>query len=100
MEVIYTGLHRTPEQIAEAALQEDVQVVGLSVLSGAHNVLVPRVLEGLRSRGLDDVIVIVGGIVPDSDVEGLLEMGVAGVFPPASRVGAIVDFIREKAARR
>ncbi len=100
MEVIYTGLHRTPEQIAEAALQEDVAVVGLSVLSGAHGVLVPRVVEALRARGLDDVLVVVGGIIPDRDVPELLAAGAAAVFPPASRIDEIVNFIREHAPDR
>jgi len=100
MEVIYTGLHRTADQIAEAALQEDVQVVGLSILSGAHNALVPKVVQGLRDRGLDDVLVIVGGIVPDADVAGLRAAGVAAVFPPASPLSEIVRFISENAAPR
>ena len=100
MEVVYTGLHQTPDRIAEAALQEDVQVVGLSVLSGAHNALVPRVQEALKVRGLDDVVLLVGGIVPDADAEQLRQAGVAGVFPPSSRIEDIVDFIRGSVSPR
>ena len=100
MEVVYTGLHRTAEQIAEAALQEDVAVVGLSVLSGAHNALVPAVVAGLRARGLDDVLVVVGGIIPDGDVAALQAAGVAAVFQPGARISGIVDFIRTNAQPR
>ena len=100
MEVVYTGLHRTAEQIAEAALQEDVAVVGLSVLSGAHNALVPAVVAGLRARGLDDVLVVVGGIIPDADVASLQAAGVAAVFQPGARISGIVDFIRTNAQPR
>jgi len=94
MEVIYTGLRQTPEMIAEAALQEDVDAVGLSILSGAHMTLVPRILELLKRKGLDDVLVFVGGIVPDEDVEPLKAMGVRGVFGPGSNTLDIADFIR------
>src|SRR5574341_2568424 len=80
MEVIYTGLRQTPEMIVNAALQEDVQVIGLSILSGAHNAIVPRVMELLRERGLEDVVVIAGGIIPDEDAAELKQAGVAGVF--------------------
>ncbi len=100
MEVIYTGLHKTPAGIAEAALQEDVHVVGLSVLSGAHNVLVPQVVQSLRERGLDDVLVIAGGIIPDSDVAGLEQRGVTRIFPPGTPIREIVATIVEKAPRR
>jgi methylmalonyl-CoA mutase, C-terminal domain len=100
MEVVYTGLHRTADQIAEAALQEDVAVVGLSILSGAHNQLVPAVVAALRARGMDDVLVVVGGIVPEADVDGLLAAGAAAVFPPATRIDEIVAFIQERAAPR
>ena len=100
MEVVYTGLHQTPSRIAEAALQEDVQVVGLSVLSGAHNALVPRVKQALLERGLDDVIILVGGIIPDADAESLRTEGVAGVFPPSSRIEDIVAFIRKSVSPR
>ena len=95
MEVIYTGLRQTPEQIASAALQEDVQVVGLSILSGAHMVIVPRVLELLREKGAAaDVKVIVGGIIPDADIEPLKQAGVAAVFQPGTSTLDIVDFIQ------
>ena len=100
MEVIYTGIRQTPEMIAEAAMQEDVDVVGLSILSGAHLVLVPKVLAALRARGIEDVLVVVGGIVPSDDVEPLRGMGVAGVFGPGTPMAAIVEFIREHARPR
>jgi len=95
MEVIYTGLRQTPDQIAEAALQEDVDVVGISILSGAHRVLVPRIVERLRELGLSDVLVVVGGIIPPDDVPFLLERGVAAVFGPGSSTADIVAFIEE-----
>ena len=94
MEVIYTGLRQTPEMIVNAALQEDVQVIGLSILSGAHNAIVPRVIELLRAQDMADVKVIVGGIVPDADAARLKEQGVAAVFQPGSSLEAIVGFIR------
>ena len=94
MEVIYTGLRQTPEMIVNAALQEDVQVIGLSILSGAHNAIVPRVLELLREKDMADVKVIVGGIVPDEDAEALRRQGVAAVFQPGSSLESIVTFIR------
>jgi methylmalonyl-CoA mutase C-terminal domain/subunit len=94
MEVIYTGLRQTPEMIAEAALQEDVDAVGLSILSGAHLTLVPRVVELLRSNGQDDVRIFVGGIIPDEDVPKLIELGVAGVYGPGSPTHKIIDDIR------
>lgn len=100
MEVIYTGLHKSPDQIAEAALQEDVHAVGLSILSGAHNALVPQVLAALRARGLDDVVVVVGGIIPPSDAEDLTRSGVAAIFPPGSRISDVVAFIEAHAAQR
>jgi methylmalonyl-CoA mutase C-terminal domain/subunit len=95
MEVIYTGLRQTPEMVAEAALQEDVDVVGLSILSGAHMALVPRVLELLRANGMADVPVFVGGIVPDEDVEALKGQGVAGVFGPGASTETIITAVRE-----
>jgi methylmalonyl-CoA mutase C-terminal domain/subunit len=95
MEVIYTGLRQTPELIAEAALDEDVDVVGLSSLSGAHRALFPRVVEELRKRGLDDVVVIGGGIIPAGDVPALLEAGVAAIFGPGSSTSAIAEFVRK-----
>lgn len=94
MEVIYTGLRQTPEMIVQAALQEDVQVIGLSILSGAHMAIVPRVLELLRQNQMEDVAVIAGGIIPDEDGEKLKELGVAAVFPPGSSLEEIVSFIR------
>ena len=94
MEVIYTGLRQTPEMIAEAALQEDVHAVGLSVLSGAHMALVPRIMELLKANGQEDVGVFIGGIVPDEDVPRLLEMGVSGVYGPGTNTEDIVTDIR------
>jgi methylmalonyl-CoA mutase C-terminal domain/subunit len=94
MEVIYTGLRQTPEMIAEAALQEDVDVVGLSILSGAHMALVPRVLALLKTNGLTDVQVFVGGIIPDEDVPALKALGVAGVFGPGASTEAITQAVR------
>ena len=98
MEVIYTGLRQTPEQIVEAALQEDVSAIGVSVLSGAHNLAIGRIMELLRERGMEDVLVLVGGIIPDQDVPGLKEMGVAEVFPPGSTTEAVVELLREHVA--
>jgi len=95
MEVIYTGLRQTPEQIVEAALQEDVDVVGLSILSGAHNYLVPRVVELLRKAGASDVLVTVGGIIPEEDLKALEDLGVRGVFGPGTTTDAIVSYIRQ-----
>ncbi len=94
MEVIYTGLHQTPEEIVEAALQEDVDVVGLSILSGAHNTLVPRVIELLRTQGMDDVQVMVGGIIPEADAQALRQLGVVAVFGPGTETEEIVRFTR------
>ena len=99
MEVIYTGLRQTPEMIVSAALQEDVQVIGLSILSGAHNVIVPRVMELLRAHGMEDVKVVVGGIIPDEDAAALKRDGVAAVFQPGASLESIVDFIRTACAR-
>ena len=96
MEVIYTGLHQTPEQIVETALQEDADAVGISILSGAHMTLVPKIVEGLRANGLDDVLVVVGGTIPRPDVATLKEQGVAEVFTPGAPVSDIVDFLRDK----
>jgi methylmalonyl-CoA mutase C-terminal domain/subunit len=95
MEVIYTGLRQTPEMIAEAALQEDVDVVGLSVLSGAHMALLPRIVEMLRENDMADVVVIAGGIIPDEDVPALREAGVQGIFGPGTLTEDIVDYIQE-----
>src|SRR5215470_8439704 len=95
MEVIYTGLRQTPEMVVSAAVQEDVQVIGLSILSGARNAIVPRVMDLLKQNEMDDVIVLVGGIIPDQDVAGLKNAGVAGIFQPGTPMDSIVQFIRE-----
>ena len=92
-EVIYTGIRQTPQMIAEAALQEDVDVVGLSILSGAHMTLCPRVVDLLHEQGQDDVLVLVGGIIPDDDVDRLRAAGVKGIFGPGTSIQAIIDFI-------
>ena len=100
MEVIYTGIRQTPEMIVEAALQEDVDVVGLSILSGAHMALCPRIVELLRQQGLEDVVVVVGGIIPDEDVPSLQGLGVQGVFGPGTSTQDIIQFISESVAAR
>lgn len=100
MEVIYTGVRQTPAMIAEAALQEDVDAVGLSILSGAHNTLLPRVVEALRAQGLDDVPVFAGGIIPDEDVPALKAMGITGIFGPGSPLSDIVSFVRDETLQR
>ena len=92
-EVIYTGLHQTPEQVVEAVVQEDADAVGLSLLSGAHMTLVPRVVELLRERGADDVVVVVGGIIPDADIPVLKEQGVAAVFTPGAPLPQIAEWL-------
>jgi methylmalonyl-CoA mutase C-terminal domain/subunit len=94
MEVIYTGLHQTPEQIVETVIQEDADAVGLSILSGAHMTLVPRILELMAHQGVDDVVVIVGGTIPAEDVTELKSLGVAEVFPPGAAAQDAIDFIR------
>jgi len=94
MEVIYTGLRQTPEMIVNAAMQEDVQVIGLSILSGAHNAILPRVLELLREREMSDVLVVAGGTIPDDDARKLKALGVAAVFQPGASLEEIVDFVR------
>ncbi|KXG76886.1 Methylmalonyl-CoA mutase [Fervidicola ferrireducens] len=94
MEVIYTGLRQTPEQIVEAAIQEDVDVIGLSILSGAHNVLFPRIMELLRERGIDDILVIGGGVIPHEDIPFLKECGIAEIFTPGTPISQIIDFIK------
>jgi methylmalonyl-CoA mutase C-terminal domain/subunit len=94
MEVIYTGLHQTPEQIVETAIQEDADAVGISILSGAHMTLVPRIVDLLREGGADDVLVVVGGTIPSEDADELKRLGVAEVFGPGAPTAAIVDFLR------
>ena len=100
MEVIYTGLRQTPEQIVAAALQEDADVVGLSILSGAHMHVCPRIVDMLREKGLDDVMVVVGGIIPDVDIPKLKEAGIAAVFLPGTAMQEIIDFINGNARPR
>ena len=96
MEVIYTGLHQTPEQIVETAIQEDADAVGISILSGAHMTLVPRILEGLRENEAEDVLVVVGGTIPSDDAEELKKLGDGEVFTPGTPTGEIVDFLRAR----
>jgi methylmalonyl-CoA mutase, C-terminal domain len=100
MEVIYTGLHQTPEQIVETALQEDADVIGLSILSGAHMTLFPRVVELLRERDAEDVMVFGGGIIPEEDIAKLTEMGVAKIFTPGASTSEIVEWVRANVPRR
>ncbi|MGZ4789908.1 MAG: cobalamin B12-binding domain-containing protein [Terriglobales bacterium] len=100
MEVIYTGLRQTPEMIVNAALQEDVDVIGLSILSGAHNSIVPRVMELTKQNQMDDVLVLVGGIIPDQDIASLKQIGVAGVFQPGTPMEEIVQFIKSNVKPR
>jgi len=99
-EVVYTGLRQTPEMVVSAALQEDVDVVGLSILSGAHMTLLPRIVQGLRAEGLDDVLVTAGGIIPDDDIPSLTEAGVNRIFGPGTTIRQVADYIRENVARR
>ena len=94
MEVIYTGLHQTPEQVINTAIQEDVNAIGLSLLSGAHNYLLPRVIELLKQKGSEDIIVFGGGIIPDADVSGLKAAGVRHIFGPGTPMAGIVDFLK------
>jgi methylmalonyl-CoA mutase C-terminal domain/subunit len=98
MEVVYSGLHQTPAQIVQTALEEDVQVVGLSVLSGAHNRLLPAVVDGLGEAGLNDVLVVAGGIIPSADIPALKQAGVSMIFQPGTPLDDIVTFIRENAS--
>ena len=100
MEVIYTGLRQTPEMVVQAALQEDVDVIGLSILSGAHNAILPRVMELLRQNKMEDVLVVIGGIIPDQDIPGLKQAGVAGIFLPGTPMSEIVEFIRQNVKPR
>ena len=99
MEVIYTGLRQTPEQIAGAALDEDVDAVGISILSGAHNTILPRICELMRDQGMDDVMVLAGGIIPGEDIPALKQAGVTEVFQPGASTQDIVQFIRDRARR-
>ncbi len=99
MEVIYTGLRQTPEMIASAAVQEDVDVIGLSILSGAHNTLCPRLMQLLREKEMKDVTVIIGGIIPEADIPVLKQAGIAEIFLPGTPTQTIVDFVRQRAAR-
>jgi methylmalonyl-CoA mutase C-terminal domain/subunit len=96
-EVIYTGLHQTPEMIASAAIQEDVDCVGLSIMSGAHNTLFPAVIDALRAKGVQDMLVFGGGIIPEDDIPRLKAAGVQGVFTPGTPLGEIIDWVREHA---
>ncbi len=99
MEVIYTGLHQTAEQIVETALQEDADAVGLSILSGAHMTLVPKIANLLKGEGADDIVLVVGGTIPKEDIDELKELGVAGIFTPGSSVQEIIDFIEKSVTR-
>ena len=99
-EVIYTGLHQTPEQIVSAAIQEDVDAVGLSILSGAHNALLPRVCQLLKEKGADDIVVFGGGVIPEDDIPGLKQSGISEVFTPGTSTEAIVQWVRENVAPR
>ncbi len=99
MEVIYTGLRQTPEQIVAAAIQEDVDVVGMSILSGAHNYLFPRVVELLKEQGVDDVLIVGGGVIPDEDIPGLKKAGVAEIFTPGTTTSNMIEFIKSNLKR-
>lgn len=99
-EVIYTGLHQTPEMVVSAAIQEDVQVVGLSILSGAHNALVPEIINGVKKAGLNDALFVLGGIIPEEDIEPLRKMGVSMIFTPGASLEDVVKYIRENAPKR
>lgn len=99
MEVIYTGIRQTPEMIASAALQEDVDVIGLSILSGAHLAVFPKIMELLKSGGMDDVVVLAGGIFPDEDIPKIKAMGITGIFGPGTPLSEIVEFIRASVGR-
>ena len=100
MEVIYTGVHQTPEQVVETALQEDVDAIGISLLSGAHNYLFPRVSELMKQKGMDDVLLFGGGIIPEADVAGLKEVGVERVFPPGASLEEIVRYVTEAVVKK
>ncbi len=100
MEVIYTGLRQTPEQIVQAALQEDVDAIGLSILSGAHMHLFPKIISLLHENGMEDVLVFAGGIIPERDIPALTEIGIAAIFPPGSPLQEIVDFVKSRVSAR
>jgi methylmalonyl-CoA mutase C-terminal domain/subunit len=100
MEVIYTGLRQTPEMIASAAAQEDVDVIGLSILSGAHNTLAPQLMNLLKQKGMTDVTVLLGGTIPEADIPALKKVGIAEIFLPGTSTQAIVDFVRERATQK
>ena len=100
MEVIYTGLRQTPEMIVEAAIQEDVDVIGMSILSGAHMTLFPRVMKLLAENGLEDVLVVAGGIIPDDDVPALKEIGIAGIFGPGTSTEETISFVKENVRKK
>ena len=100
MEVVYTGLRQTPEQIVSAAVQEDVDVIAMSILSGAHNHLFPRVMDLLKEKGIDDVLVMGGGVIPEDDIPGLKAAGIAGVFTPGSPTADIIEFIKNNLKRK
>lgn len=99
-EVIYTGLHQTPEMVVRAAVEEDVHVVGLSILSGAHNALVPEITQGLKKEGLNDALILVGGIIPDEDFEPMKKAGAHMIFTPGASLGEVVDYIKKNAPKR
>lgn len=100
MEVIYTGLRQTPEQIVEAVIQEDADCLAMSLLSGAHNHLFPKVINMLKERGVDDVLVVGGGVIPEEDIPGLLEVGIAAIFTPGTPTSVTIDFIRQNITRK
>jgi len=100
MEVIYTGLRQTPEQIAETALQEDVDVIGLSILSGAHTTLFPRIMELIKEKGLNDVMIFAGGIIPEEDVSQMKKLGIKEIFGPGTPTEALVKFVKENVPKR
>ncbi len=99
-EVIYTGLHQTPEMVVNAAVDEDVHVIGMSILSGAHNALVPEIIDGIRKAGMNDTLIVVGGIIPDEDIPALKQLGVHMVFTPGASLNDVVTYIRENAPNR
>lgn len=100
MEVVYTGLHQTPEQIVDTAIQEDADAIGLSILSGAHNILFPRIMQLLRERGAEDILVFAGGIIPDEDAPAMKAAGIAEIFTPGTSLQHIVDWVREHVTLR